>query len=283
MRDAVTALGAAYKLTGDPVWATKAIEFLSVFFLNPSTRMNPHFQFAQAIPGIAPGRGIGIIDGLHLIEVPQAVEAMRKCAAFPAQILDGLNEWFGEMVHWMVTSKNGLEEAATENNHSVAYQLQLSVYAGFIGDGALLSECRRRFKEVFVPNQMAPDGSFPRELGRTKPYGYSIFQLDNMVTLCQFLSTAGDDLWAFQLPDGRGIRRAVEFLFPYLADKSKWPREPDVQAWEHLPARQPCLLFAGLRFAGQKYLDLWKSLPADPADLEVRRNIAVTQPLLWLN
>jgi hypothetical protein len=129
---------------------------------------------------------------------------------------------------------------------------------------------------------MAPDGSFPLELARTKPYGYSIFQLDNAATFCQVLSTESDNLWEFALADGRGVRRGVEFLYPFLADKSKWPHKPDVQAWEDWPARQACLLFAGLAFGRQEYLDLWQKLPPDPTDDEVRRNIAVTQPLLWL-
>ena len=129
---------------------------------------------------------------------------------------------------------------------------------------------------------MAPDGSFPLELARTKPYGYSIFQLDNVTTLCQVLSTESDNLWEFSLADGRGVRRGVEFLYPFLADKSKWPHKPDVQAWEGWPARQPCLLFAGLAYGKPEYLELWKKLPADPTDEEVRRNIAITQPLLWL-
>ena len=129
---------------------------------------------------------------------------------------------------------------------------------------------------------MAADGSFPQELRRTKPYGYSIFQLDNMVTLCQVLSRPDDNLWAFRLPGGRGIQKAVEFMYPFLADKSKWPRKPDVQAWDAWPARQPCLLFAGLAFSNTSYIDLWRKLPAAPPNEEVRRNIAITQPLLWL-
>jgi hypothetical protein len=129
---------------------------------------------------------------------------------------------------------------------------------------------------------MAPDGSFPLELARTKPYGYSIFQLDNVTTFCHVLSTESDNLWGFSLADGRGVHRGVEFLYPFLADKSKWPHKPDVQAWEGWPARQPCLLFAGLEFSKPEYLDLWQKLPVDPTDDEVRRNIAITQPLLWL-
>jgi len=132
---------------------------------------------------------------------------------------------------------------------------------------------------------MAADGSFPRELARTKPYGYSIFQLDNMATLCQVLSTPKENLWQFTLPDGRGIRKAVEFMYPCLADKNKWladGRRKDLQAWDGWPVRQPSLLFAGLAFNEPKYLDLWRKLPADPANAEVRRNVAITQPILWV-
>jgi hypothetical protein len=103
-----------------------------------------------------------------------------------------------------------------------------------------------------------------------------------MTTLCQVLSTPQDNLWQFESPEGRSIRKAVAYLQPFLADKSKWPLKPDVQAWEGWPSRQPALLFAGLAFNEPKYLDLWKRLRPDPVDDEVRRNIAITQPVLWL-
>jgi beta-galactosidase len=282
LRDSVAALAAAYKLTGEERYVTKAAELLRVFFLDAKTRMNPNLNFAQAIPGVSPGRGIGIIDTLHIIEIPTAVKAMEKSKAFPAELTTGLRQWFGELAEWMVTSKNGKEEAAAKNNHSVAFHLQLAVFADFIGDAAKLAACRKQFKEVFVPKQMATDGGFPLELARTKPYGYSIFQLDNMTLLCHVLSTEADNLWTFETPDGRGIRKAVAFLHPFLADKSKWTLKPDVQAWAGWPARQPHLLFAGLAFGEKKYLDLWKKLPADPTDPEVQRNIGITQPVLWL-
>ena len=282
MRDAVAALGAAFKLTGDDRYVTKAVELLRVFFLDEQTRMNPNLQYAQAIPGRSAGRGIGIIDALHLIEVPMAVEAIQKSSKFPPQVLSGLKKWFGDFADWMVTSKNGQEEAKAKNNHAVAYFLQLAVYAKFAGDEKKVAECRRQFKEVFLPEQMAADGSFPRELARTKPYGYSIFQLDNLVTLAQVLSTREDDLWKFSLPDGRSAKKAMEFLYPYLADKSKWSKKPDIAAWEAWPSRQPCLLFAGLAYDEQRYLELWKKLPPDPKDDEVKRNIAITQPVLWV-
>ncbi len=282
LRDAVAALGAAWQITRDDRYAAKAAGLLRVFFLDPPTRMNPSLPFAQAIPGVSPGRGTGIIDTLQLAEVPLAIEALARSPAFPPETLAGLKRWFRDYADWMTTSRNGREEAEAGNNHAVAFWVQIAVFARFTGDDAKLAECRRRYKEVFVPRQMTADGSFPAELARTKPYGYSIFQLDNMAKLCQVLSSTNDSLWSFTLPDGRGIRKAMEFLYPYLADKSKWPHPPDVQAWAGWPMRQPCLLFAGLAFGEPKYLELWKKLPPDPTDDEVKRNVALTQPLLWL-
>ena len=282
LRDSVAALGAAYKISGEDRYAVKAVELLKVFFLNERTRMNPSLDYAQAVPGVSPGRGIGVIDALHLIEVPAAVRALETSKSFPPDVVHGLEQWFRDLGQWMITSKNGNEEARAKNNHAVAFYLQLAVYASFAGDEEKLARCRKEFKEVFVPRQMDANGGFPLELARTKPYGYSIFQLDNMTMLCQVLSNGKDDLWKFETADGRGIKKALEFLYPFLADKSKWMLPPDVQAWEGWPARQPALLFGGIAFGEQRYLDLWRRLPADPADPEVQRNIGITQPVLWV-
>lgn len=282
LRDAVAALGAAYRLTGEERYAQKAAVLVRVFFVDPKTRMTPRLDYAQAIPGRVSGRGTGIIDTLHLAEVPIALLSLEGSRAFTPELAAGLKRWFGDYVEWMLTSKNGQEEAKAANNHSVAFWLQVAAFSRFTRDEARLAECRARFKEVLVPAQMAVDGSFPAELRRTKPYGYSIFQLDNLAALCQVLSTPEDDLWHFSLPDGRGMSKGMEFLYPCLADKSKWPRKPDIQAWAGWPVRQPCLLFAGLALGEPKYLALWRKLSPDPRDSEVRRNMAITQPLLWL-
>ncbi|AKC83665.1 alginate lyase [Verrucomicrobia bacterium IMCC26134] len=282
LRDAVAALGAAFAISRKNTYALKAAELLHVFFIDPATRMNPHLRYAQAIPGVSEGRGIGIIDTLHLIEIPVAIEAMSASPIFDANLVAGLRSWFAAYLDWMITSPNGRDEGAEKNNHAVAYWLQVAVFARFTGDERILAECRRQFKETFLPEQMAADGSFPAELRRTKPYAYSIFQLDNLVTLAQVLSRPGDELWDFESPSGRGVRRAVAFLSPFLADKTSWPLPPDVQAWDGWPTRSPALLFAGLAFGMASYVELWHRLPSDPVDEEVQRNLAITQPLLWL-
>lgn len=280
-KDAVAALAAGYKVTGDDKYVVKAAELLKVFFVDAKTRMNPHLTYTQAIPGRHNGSKTGVIDGLHLVEIPVAIKTLEKSKAFDPELNKALHTWFGDLKTWLLTHKNGIEEGQSNNNHAVACFLQIAVFSDFVGDQEALAKCRTKFKETFINVQMAADGSFPREYARTKPYAYSIFQLDNMVTLCKVLSTPEDNLWNYEGPEGRSIKKAVAWLYPYLADKSTWPKKPDVMAWDGWPSRQPALLFAGLAYNESKYIELWKKLPTDPTNLEVRRNIAITQPVLW--
>jgi hypothetical protein len=117
---------------------------------------------------------------------------------------------------------------------------------------------------------------------RTKPYGYSLFNLEAFAAICQILSSPEDDLWAFELPDGRGMRKALDFMAPYIRDKSRWPLGPDVMYDQHWPMRQSSLLFAGLAFGRTEYVELWKRLPADSQVEEVIRNLFIRQPILWV-
>jgi len=126
------------------------------------------------------------------------------------------------------------------------------------------------------------DGSFPQELRRTKPYGYSLFNLEAMAAVCQILSTPEDNLWTFQTSDGRGLQRAMEYMTPFIRDKQTWPLKPDVMYDGEWPMRQSSLLFAGLALRRPDYVQLWKRLPADSQVEEVIRNFFIRQPVLWV-
>jgi hypothetical protein len=194
-----------------------------------------------------------------------------------------VKDWFREYLHWLQTHPYGVEESRAENNHGTAWALQAAAFALLLDDERTLADCRRRFKEVLLPSQMGPDGSFPRELARTKAYAYSIFNLDVMTALAVLLSSPDEDLVRFRLPDGRGLLRGVEFLAPCIADKSKWPRPPDVRHWDEWPVRQPALLFGALARGRRDWLALWEGLPSDPAGEEIRRNYPIRFPTLWLH
>lgn len=281
MRFAVTHLAAAYRMTGDSCYADCAIRWLREFFLDEETRMLPHLRYAQAIPGVSAGRGIGIIDTLHLIDLPMAMTILRE--RMDERVWEGLQQWFRDYLNWMNTHPNGIEEREWHNNHSVTWFAQAASFAGFTGDQEMLSFCRERYKKVLLPGQMAEDGSFPHELSRTKPYNYSCFVLDNMTAICLFASMPEEDLWEFSLADGRGLKKGLEFILPFLQDKSKWPYRPDQEHDEDWPVAMPFMLFAGLYFQDSEYLSLWESLEKYPGSEEVRRNISIRCPYLFLD
>ena len=139
------------------------------------------------------------------------------------------------------------------------------------------------YKTVLLPDQMAENGSFPLEIERTKPYGYSLFNLDVMTALCQVLSSPDDNLFEFNTPDGKGIEKGLAFLYPYVADKSSWPYKKDVMYWDEWPVRHPSFLLGGNALQNDSYLKLWKSLNADFDTPEVVRNMPVRYPLLWMD
>jgi hypothetical protein len=278
----VPALISAFVITKEERYSDHAVRHLAAWFVNENTRMHPHLLHAQAIHGRVTGRGIGIIDTIHLVEVARAVSVLAAMTNKYERELTKVKRWFADYLEWMTTHEYGLEERDTKNNHATCWVMQAAEFARLTGNQEILAYCRDRYRTTLVPTQMAKDGSFPLELERTKPYGYALFNLDAMATVCQILSTPEDNLWTFELPDGRGIKKALAFMYPYILDKKSWPYPPDVMYYEQWPVRHPALLFGGIALSERKYLALWKTLDPDPTEDEVVRNYPIRQPLLWL-
>ena len=278
----VSTLVAAYKFTGDKAYVKKALQHLNAWFVNEKTKMNPHLKYAQAIKGISTGRGIGIIDTIHFVEIVQAIIVLEKAGLIGVEELNAIKDWFTKYTDWLFNDQFGIDERDNGNNHSTCWNMQVAQYAKLIGDESKLAFCGNHFKNELLPKQMASDGSFPLELKRTKPYGYSLFNLDAMAMVVQILSTSSDNLWNYQTEDGRNMKAAVEFMFPYIKDKMKWPYRKDVMYFEDWPVRQPSLLFAGIFYNEQKYLQLWEKLNPAPVGDEIIRNFFIRQPILWI-
>lgn len=281
----VAALAAGYELTGDERYAAKAADLFYAFFIDPAARMNPSLEYAQTVPGAERGRSFGIIESLPLIEAARSAEVLHGAKSFTPDLEARLKRWFQDYLDWMTLGKHGQSVAARINNQSVSYYLQVAEFSRFVGDTALLESTRMRFKS-FLLAQMAPDGSFPAELDRTRPYNYSLFQFDNMSMLATILSTKKDDLWKYSLSDGRGMKKAAAYIYPYIADKSKWPYPHDVSSWDTLPGKRPGLVFAGLALRDKKLLRLWSKLPEAQGQAQAttpQNGAAVTQLILWFN
>lgn len=278
----IGALASAYKITGDEKYVKHALLHLNAWFTNPETMMNPNLFYAQAVKGKQTGRNYGIIDTIHLMEIAQGMLVMENAKLFDKESAVNIKKWFAKYIHWLNTSKPGLQEKAVKNNHSTCWAMQVASFAKLCNDEVMLDSLRARYKAVLLPNQMGTDGSFPLELARTKPYGYSIFNLDAMTMLCQILSTPKDDLWKYETVDGKSIKKGISYLYPFIADKSKWTLKPDVMYWDNWPVAQPFLLFGANEYNNNDWFKTWAKLDHNPRVEEVIRNLPIRNPLIWL-
>jgi len=278
----VGSLASAYLITEDEKYADHAFTHIRAWFVDSTTMMNPNLLYAQAIKGITTGRGIGIIDTIHLMEVAQGIIRMQHASSVDSAELEAVKKWFSAYLRWLTTHKNGIDEMNAKNNHGTCWVMQVASFAKLTGDSELLDLCRTRYKNILLPDQMAEDGSFPKEIDRTKPYGYSLFNLDAMATICQILSTPEDNLWDYTTMKGQNIRKGVDFMYPYIKDKSKWPYSQDVMYWNDWPMAQPALIFAAVAYNETTYFDLWKGLSHTSDIAEVERNLPIRNPLIWI-
>lgn len=282
MSEMVATLTSAWLLTGEQKYADKALEHLDAWFADTTTMMNPNMLYSQAIKGRFTGRSIGLIDAYHLVEVAQSIRVLTEKGGITAEQSVKFKGWFSQFLNWMTTHEYGIKEMNAENNHGTCWVATASAMAVLVDNKKVIDMCVDRFKNILLPNQMESDGSFPRELKRTKPYGYSLFNIDAFCNVAEILSTPEDNLWTFELADGRSLKQGMEFIYPFVADKSKWTYPQDIYIWNEWPQRQSSLLFAGVAYNNQHYIDTYLKLPVNPTHPEVLRNLPVRHPVIWL-
>ncbi len=222
MEAAVRTLSLAYYFRGNEEYAAKATQLLRAWFLDPASRMNPNLEYAQFIPGVNTGRGIGLIETRGLADVVDAIGLLAGSKAWKATDQKGLEDWFSKFLHWILESKNGREENAAKNNHGTYYDVQATSFALFLGKKDLAKQIVETVKQKRIALQIELDGRQPLELARTKAWGYSNGNLDGLMLLARLAENLDVDLWNYQTKDGRSIRRALEYLYPFSVGDQKW-------------------------------------------------------------
>lgn len=221
---AIDTLSRAFQETDNEAYAKKAAEFLNTWFLDPKTRMNPNLNFAQGVPGKVDGRCFGIIEGRVFIKAGYASTKILKSPAWSEVQHEGIKKWLAAYLDWLLTSKLGQEEGATLNNHASGYDVQVTEIAWFLGNKALVKKVTEEAKEKRIAAQIQPNGSQPHELKRTKSLGYCALNLSFLFDLADIATKVDVDLWHYESEDGRSLKKALEFLSPYLGPKAKkWP------------------------------------------------------------
>lgn len=223
MADAVFPLALAWFYTAEETYAQKATELLATWFLNPETRMNPHLEYGQAIPGITEGRGIGIIETGTLVDVVNGIELLKDSEAMSDADYQRLREWFSSYTQWLISSENGWDERRYHNNHGSSYDSQVATFALFAGQNSVATMILDSVKVKRIDRQIKADGSQPWELSRTKAMSYSIKNLRHLVENAIIAEDQGIDLWHHASPEGSSIYRGLAYLVPFYMEGRVFP------------------------------------------------------------
>jgi hypothetical protein len=227
MSSSVETLSLAYYFTGKEAYAEHAAKLLRTWFLDPATRMNPHLNYAQAVLGENTGRGTGILEGRNLAQAADAAQLLAGSAAWTQTDDAALKAWLTTYLDWLLTSKNGKDEAAARNNHGTFYDVQAMEIALVLGKTEVAKQIAEAAEQKRIAVQIQPDGRQPLELERTAALGYSHFNVEALFTLATLSEHVGVDLWHCKLANDRyALPAALDFLAPYVADPTKkWPYE----------------------------------------------------------
>jgi hypothetical protein len=227
----VYTLSLANYYSGDKKYYNHAVQLIRVWFLDTATRMNPNMNFGQAIKGENVGRGAGLIDARNFIKVIEAIQLMNRDGAYPKEDLKNMQVWFTDFLQWMETSKNGLDEMKTKNNHGVWYDaLRLSIL--LFSDKKEDANKIIQNAQVRLANQMDDKNRFPLEMARTTSLHYSVFVIDAFLKIAKMSEYMGVDFWAQQVNAKHSLKAAVEEMLPYLTQEKKWDG-PQIKPFEY--------------------------------------------------
>jgi hypothetical protein len=268
----VATLALAFYFTGEENYAIKAAELLRFFYLNPATRMNPNGTFAQVRRGHGIPTGSGIIDFTGMGGLADSMGLLNGSNAWTRADDQAMQKWLGDFLTWLTTSAPGKREAVAANNHGSWYDALVTALALATGKDDLAKKMVEDAKANRIAKQIQPDGKQPEELARTLAMHYSLYNLRALARLASLGERVGVDLWNYQTSDGRSIRKALEFLKPYLAGDEKWTY-PQIEPVNFSEPYQ-MLLLASAQYNDSKLRDL--AIKVAPVDVtRARVNLTI--------
>jgi hypothetical protein len=277
MMESVQILSLAWFFSGDVKYAERAAYLLKVWFLEPETKMNPHLEFAQSIPGVTTGRGIGIIDVRGMYTLVDAITLLEHSGAIDQVDLKQIREWFSDIFVWLTTSKNGKDEDDYKNNHSVAYDVIVTSIARFLGNDEYAAGKISEMQARRIDPMIESDGRQPEELIRTNAFGYSTGNLRNFFDAGETGLKVGVNIFSYENPEGGSLRKALDFLASFIGREEEWKWQ-QIGGFSGSENNLGLLIRRAARYYDEpKYNKMWEELFAEK--LETDWNLLVTPGL----
>lgn len=219
LKNSVIYLSLAYFFTDDDKYANHCAKLIRTWFIEPDTKMNPNMNYAQGVQGIVNGRKEGVLETERLLYIIDAILLISNSNYWTKEDDLSFKEWLSKYVHWLETDKLAIAERNVINNHGTWYDAQYVMYLIFLGD---LTSAATYLKNVSIPrleSQIMPDGKMPEELYRTRPFHYTLYNLEPFTLLAILGDKVGVDLWNYQSSDGASVKKAYDFIVPYILGK----------------------------------------------------------------
>ncbi len=236
----------AWRVHGDRRHAEHAAALVRTWFLERETATNPNLDYAQVRRGYDGNRGSssGIIEMKDLYFFLDAVRLLSSAGWLLSAERASLQDWFAHYLRWLRTSLQGREERTATNNHGTCYDLQVTAIAAFLGENRLVRETLRDSRSRIL-QQFDAAGVQPAEMKRTNTAHYCCFNLQAWINLAQLAQSLGEDLWSFEGRDGRGIRRAMQWLLSHVGQRWRYPQIDAFDSERFYPVYHACLAHYG--------------------------------------
>ena len=219
----ILALAAFY--LGDEKYSEFAEKQLYAWYLDPVTGMNPNARYAQGIPGICDGRGVGLIDFAAAYKMFDALGILECMGKISENTANGVREWYNQFLDWMLTHEQGYQANVAINNHGAWFDAHTLAAAVALGRKTLAKKICDTSYDIRHRRHIMDDGSQPHELRRTQPIGYSFMNLEALLTIANIADRMGYKKY-WSVDEERGVcllRAALDFLYPLVDDPSSSP------------------------------------------------------------
>ena len=278
LANALETLALAYYYTNNTKYAQRAVEMIQIWFINDTTKMNPHLKYAQGIPGTVPGRALGILDGRHFVRILDSITLIENSNLLSSKDLEVIKQWVKDYQNWLLNGEYAYEESHRPNNHGTFYDYQVVGYALYLEQPKKAKELLTNAQYIRLGSHIGSKGQNFHELERTRPLHYSLFDLEAMIGLALYSDHYDDvNFWTFTI-NQTSLKKAIDYVVKYKNNRDMWLVKNEKVNFMDLT---PTLLVAAQKYQTDEYnkeiLKLWRSKQDDISFMKWNIDLKLSQ------
>lgn len=223
-------LSLLYSLTKKEEYATRAVEMINVFFVNPDTKMNPNLTYSGLVVGNSMSnlkiRG-ATIDSARLCGLPDWIELLKTSPSWNSSLQNDMVSWVDSLASWFKTDERGILQNSYSHNIKTSYVNQLASYLVFCGKEVEAKSYLENTVWNLLSSQINDEGEQILEMERAAPRHYSNFNLMLLMTLGKICHSLGINIWNYEDANGCG---SIKKAMLYVVDPGNWGNSNEVDS-----------------------------------------------------